>query len=397
VKYWYSVIEMVFLSPAGEPYAGNTTMNKRGYLPTLDGWRAIAVFCVILFHDRVHSFAGLSTAWFQEHGSFGVDIFFGISGLLICSRLMDEEQKYGAVSLKRFYVRRAFRILPPLLCYLLVIALVAMAAVIAVDAKEWIASLLFCRNYTFLGTVAGHANWYTGHFWSLAIEEHFYLLLPGILVFVPRARRIPVLVGLCLAVEALRSFRLQTTPWLYLFQHTEIRLDALLIPAILAIWMTKVWWHERIKKVAQFWPLTAIVTVGVVTLDRFPMVSKLMEPVLIPVTLLGTVLFSGGVFGRALELPILSWIGRLSYSLYLWQQFFFTGHYFAPLGFWQEAPWNWLLLFGCAAASYYWVERPLMLIGHRLAPPATPGRTDLEERPSIPGIDSNTPSTVIDA
>jgi peptidoglycan/LPS O-acetylase OafA/YrhL len=92
------------------------TKAVRGYLPTLDGWRAIAVLCVILFHDSLHSYGVLSTAWFHEHGSFGVDIFFGISGLLICSRLLEEEDKYGRISLRRFYVRRAFRILPPLLC-----------------------------------------------------------------------------------------------------------------------------------------------------------------------------------------------------------------------------------------------------------------------------------------
>src|ERR1700734_1907626 len=136
------------------------TMRVRGYLPTLDGWRAFAVLCVILFHDSLHSWGTFSTAWFHDHGSFGVDIFFGISGLLICSRLLEEEHKYGNISLKRFYVRRGFRIFPPLLCYLLCAGLLAILGIIPLAAKEWFASLLFCRNYSFFSQVPGHNDWY---------------------------------------------------------------------------------------------------------------------------------------------------------------------------------------------------------------------------------------------
>jgi len=360
-----------------------TTSRVRGYLPTLDGWRAIAVLSVILYHDRLYSYGPLNTGWFQEHGSFGVDIFFGISGLLICSRMLEEERKNGKIRLKQFYVRRAFRILPPLLCYLCVIALLALGRVIAVDAKEWFASLLFCRNYSFLGSVAGHDNWYTGHFWSLAVEEHFYFLLPGMLVFIPKRWRIPSLVGIAIGVEIWRALQQQTRPWLFLFQHTDVRLDALLIPALIAILMTEPWWHRKLEKIVRFWALPLMLTIYLVTIDRFQILSKLAEPILVPLFLLGTVL-SSGLGSRILELPLLRWVGRLSYSLYLWQQLFFTGHFFAPLGIWQKSPMNWVLVFGCSAASYYWIERPLMRLGHRFAPPATPGRSDLEEGESIP-------------
>src|SRR5215469_16278217 len=100
--------------------------SERGYLPTLDGWRAIAVVFVILYHDSVYTLGPVSTAWFQSHGLYGVDIFFGISGLLICSRLLEEEELPGAISLQDFYIRRAFRILPPAYIYLFSIALLRM-------------------------------------------------------------------------------------------------------------------------------------------------------------------------------------------------------------------------------------------------------------------------------
>ncbi len=364
-------------------------MHVRGYLPTLDGWRAIAVLSVILFHDSLHSYGALSTGWFHDYGSIGVDIFFGISGLLICSRLLEEEDKYGRISLKRFYVRRGFRILPPLLCYLLCAGLLALVGVIPLAAKEWFASLFFCRNYSFFSQVPGHNDWYTGHFWSLAVEEHFYLLLPGLLVFVPRRWRIPALLALAMCVEIWRAYRQQTQPWLFLFQHTDIRLDALLIPALCAILLAKPWWHRVLATTARFWPVLAVLTVYLITTDHVPVVTRLGESFLIPLVLLGTVLYPGGIAARFLELAPLRWIGRLSYSLYLWQQMFFTGHYFSPLGPWQRFPLNWLLLFGVAAASYYCVERPLMKLGHRLAPPATPGRDDLGGSVSMPAIDSN--------
>src|SRR5262249_8893736 len=103
-------------------------------------------------------------------GHRGVDVFFAVSGFLICSRLIREREKSGRTDLKAFYVRRAFRILPPFLVYLGVIAVLAAAGLIAVEGREFVASLLFVRNY--IGPETGH-GWYTGHLWSLSVEEHY--------------------------------------------------------------------------------------------------------------------------------------------------------------------------------------------------------------------------------
>lgn len=249
---------------------------------------------------------------------------------------------------------------------------------IPLATKQWLSSLLFCRNYSFFSQVQGTSDWYTGHLWSLAVEEHFYLLLPGLLLALQPRWRVRVLVAIALAVETWRVYEQQTRPWMFLFQHTDIRLDALLVPAICAILLTERRWLRILAVVARFWPATAALTIYLVTTNHFPIVGRLAESFLIPLVLLGTVLYPRSIAGRFLELPLLRWVGRLSYSLYLWQQMFFTGHCFAPLGRWQQLPVSWILLFACAAASYYRVERPLMRRGHRLAPPATPGRGDLE-------------------
>jgi peptidoglycan/LPS O-acetylase OafA/YrhL len=92
-------------------------------LPTLDGWRAIAILLVIWNHFGMNSFgteAAFANSW-ATFGSFGVDIFFGISGLLITRLLLEERDRDGEFSLKGFYTRRAFRILPPCFAYLAVV------------------------------------------------------------------------------------------------------------------------------------------------------------------------------------------------------------------------------------------------------------------------------------
>ena len=93
------------------------------------------------------------------------------------------------------------------------------------------------------------------------------------------------------------------------------------------------------------------------------------EASIVPVLIAGTVLRPRSMLGRVLEHPVLRWIGRLSYSLYLWE-FFFVYYPGVPttLGVWQTFPVNIIAAVACATASYYLVERPLIRVGHRLAP-----------------------------
>lgn len=91
---------------------------------------------------------------------------------------------------------------------------------------------------------------------------------------------------------------------------------------------------------------------------------------------LGSVLNPTGWIARFLELAPLRYIGRISYSLYLWQQMFFVGHFYGhfPLGWFESTPLRFVALGAAAMASYHLLERPMMRLGRRLAPPATEGR-----------------------
>jgi len=170
-------------------------------MPTLDGRRAVAILSVVSYHDRLYSLRPLGTGWIHRFGLYGVDLFFAISGFLICSRLLEEERLFGHFSLRSFYVRRAFRILPPALVFLIVVAALALARVFQLHVRELVVTLLFLRNYSGLaGTLTPDSN-FVEHFWSLAVEEHFYLILPGVLALTRNRRRLPVLLGLASLVE----------------------------------------------------------------------------------------------------------------------------------------------------------------------------------------------------
>ncbi len=361
---------------------GRPTPKKSGYLPTLDGWRALAILAVIFHHGSVYSLGIFNTRWLYEYGAFGVDVFFAISGLLISSRLLDEEQISGSIHLKRFYIRRFFRIVPPAFLYLLVVALLAKGSVISVSKHEWFEALLFCRNYVtiFGAAVSGESGWYTGHFWSLSLEEQFYLILPAILVLSAKRYRAAMLTAFIFLIAVHRFFILHLRPWRYIEFHADVRLDALLVPALFAVLISNVEIRALFKHLLRFWPLLALATFCLIPFGKNQAWHISLLIVLMPCIVLGSVLNPDNFGGKVLEWTWLRYIGRISYSLYLWQQLFFTQHFVLsePIGLWQTWPLNLILTFGCAIASYYLLERPLARLGHRWAPSATPGREDLD-------------------
>ncbi len=356
--------------------------EKVGYIPTLDGWRAIAITGVIFAHS-----VNNALPWIGQHttlvlgdlGGHGVDLFFAISGLLICSRLLDEEKKFGHISLRGFYVRRAFRILPPAILYLAVVGVLALIGILTISKLDWFASLLFFRNYTV--TLSGSPTrwWFTSHYWSLSVEEHFYLILPGLLLLI-RNWRLTAL-GILIALVEICKYSL--FHWLHvdktIYQfHTEIRLDSLLIPAFLAVWIQRGSHQHLLKRLLPAWSFFILLPLYIYLLKNYGLWP--MTACVAPLLLLSTVYHPHMFVGRILESKPLRWIGRLSYSLYLWQQLFVCNRFIVdhkPLGILETPPLNLLLLLACAATSFYLVELPTMRLGHRFAKPATPGHRDV--------------------
>ena len=350
----------------------------KGYIPTLDGWRAIAILGVILHHVTV-SFVypdgpfpnaralGISRAL----GDWGVEIFFAISGFLICTRLLQEREQTGEIGLKSFYLRRAFRILPPYFLYLAVLGVIAFVGLAQVEAKEWWGCALFVRNYLTAPTPP-FTGWYTGHFWSLSVEEHFYLFWPLLLVICGNKRARIVVVVLALIIMLWRTLdeRLELVQIGHITHRTDTRIDGLLWGCWAALLLAVPAYKSWITQWFSVWIWLGVSGLLVVMSRYSHTVEMAAKPFFLPWLLLGTILHPTTLFSRVLELGPVRWIGKVSYSLYLWQQLFLMGSMKVtrpfPMGWLQELPLNVMAAFACAMASYYIVERPVLRLGQRI-------------------------------
>ena len=220
-----------------------TTASRRskatvtdGAIPSLDGLRAISISIVLVSH------AGYGNV---VPGGLGVTIFFFLSGYLITTLLMEERERSGRIDIGKFYLRRALRLFPPLLVTL-VIAYSLVILGLLDGGISWagvLAQFLYFANYYSLffdpgnTTAAG-----TGILWSLAVEEHFYLIYPAVLVGLfalgLSTRRIAVVLAIaCLAVLAWRmylaglpNFEVQRT-----YYSSDTRVDSIVFGCLLAL------------------------------------------------------------------------------------------------------------------------------------------------------------------
>jgi|SRR5579859_444767 len=354
-----------------------SAQKPSGYIPTLDGWRALSITLVILHHSQIQwnvPILGRLLQSLARLGEVGVELFFAISGLLICSRLLDEESRAGHINIKAFYLRRVFRILPPAIFYLLVIAILGAFHVIPVFPSDWFASLFFFRNYAMMLEYLNHSplplHWYTGHFWSLSMEEHFYLVLPAVLVVFRRTRRW-VLAGMAISIALWRMVLTHLVHRDYQFNfRTDTHVDALLIPAMFALAFYPLTRSEAARKYMPAWSFPMFAAMEFILLNAKVPCFFTLQAIVLPLLILSTVLHPHTTEGRILETRLLRWIGWISYSLYLWQQLFFGVNFAGSppgLALLRQQPINLLALLLCATFSYYAIEKPFIRLGHKLA------------------------------
>ncbi|HYV46506.1 MAG TPA: acyltransferase [Myxococcaceae bacterium] len=336
-------------------------------IPTLDGWRAVAILMVIICHGMPRDSA---LAPLRIFGTHGVYIFFGISGFLITTRLLDEEARRGAVSLPEFYLRRAFRILPPALFFLCAVALLGWVGLLErMSPKEWAVDAFFLQSY--VGHFPGRSI-STMHFWSLAVEEHFYLLFPSLLVFAGSRRLRRIVPVLLVAVPLWRwvddrfvDLHGRAFPGIFADYRTDRICDLLLFGCGLALLLRDERWRSRLKRWLSVPALSATAVVFALVVWKQPRGSLTIEGLCVAAFLAGTVLNPRSIYGRVLDSAPAQLIGRLSYSIYLWQQLFFVTAYQSPQWH-QRFPINALLAAGCALASYHLLEQPMIALGRRV-------------------------------
>jgi peptidoglycan/LPS O-acetylase OafA/YrhL len=317
-------------------------------IPSLDGARAISIGLVIVAHMDLGRFVpGL---WRLDTGNLGVRVFFVISGFIITKLLLTELHRAGSVSLASFYRRRIFRILPAYYTFLgTVVLLSAIQGGPATWSKVWPATIFITDYYVNVPLVVGHT-------WSLAVEEQFYLLWPAMFLLGLRKSYFGCIAILFVAplFRILGDIGLWPTNPRYAFECVA---DSLAVGCLLAILQDRLWKNSVYRKFVisplSLLPLLVAIILIAVEQNKGAIYNTVGLSTLnlgIAIALDRYIRVPRSMIGRILNFPPIVWLGFLSYSLYLWQQLFA----------WAPLPTHLKLLFmlGCAALSYYAIERP---------------------------------------
>jgi peptidoglycan/LPS O-acetylase OafA/YrhL len=355
------------------------------HIPSLDGIRAVSFFVVFLGH------AGLGHI---VPGYFGLSLFFFLSGYLITTLLRLEHERTGTISLKQFYLRRVLRIFPP---FYLVLAMASLLTFLGLTGGTlWPSGVAWqCLHLTNYWVIEN--GWWDGIapgtwvYWSLAVEEHFYLLFPLLYVVMQRVawsrkRQAMLLVSLCALVLAWRMvliFALDAHKE-RTYVASDTRVDSILAGCILAVWNNPVLDRGAIdrRRLLLLWlPLGVACVIFSIVVRSFEFDQTIRYTLqsfgLTPLFVAAIIWHDRWPF-RWLNLRPVRYLGILSYSMYLMHTT--TLWMFERWTHWSEPVRSVLslaLLVGLGALIFHFVEKPFAAARRRLA-------RYLEVRPAVP-------------
>ncbi|MGH9442047.1 MAG: acyltransferase family protein, partial [Thermoanaerobaculia bacterium] len=302
------------------PAAGVRT-GTLAYSSALDGIRAISIVLVV----------GLHSPWLNSfpfnRGWVGVDIFFVLSGYLITTLLLREKAKRGTISLKHFYLRRALRILPALYAWVAVLALTR-----AVRPPILLLVLLYVANIAMATGRVGDSP--AAHAWSLCIEEQFYAFWPWLVRAATRRR---LLAGTLIAVFAIALWRLVllrmgVAPFPGIYMRPDTRMDVPLWGCAAALVEQEEGfgrWRDALRPLAAE-ILALLLAAGLVSyllswkwggsIDYSVRLGFTVNAAIAAALVLWIRAYPRSLPVRFLGAAPLAWIGRLSYSIYLWHR-----------------------------------------------------------------------------
>lgn len=346
-------------------------------IPALNGIRTLAVTLVFFAHSGLERIVP---------GGLGVTIFFVLSGYLITTLMRCEFADNGSLRLRAFYLRRILRLMPPLFIVVAVAALLSLAGVIdgSFSPAGLLSVLFYLGNYfvithDFSGIPAG-----MGVVWSLAVEEHYYLLFPPLAILLLRDSRrglsATVLIGLCAAIFVWRCWLAQHgASEAYLTMASDTRADAILIGCLMALLRNPVLdLPPRNLIAATNLRRNGIVGTGCVALllmtltyrnDFFRLTARytLQSLAIAPLIYIAIVHSARWPF-RWLNTKPMEYLGTVSYTIYLSHQLILDG----VLQHWPQLPWSIsiavtaVLTLLIAEAMRRWIEQPFAILRRQL-------------------------------
>lgn len=338
-------------------------------LPSLNGLRGISIIIVILFH-LIHFNIPLEHQELLNripifNGRFGVNIFFIISGFLITSLLMHEEEVFKKISVRNFYIRRTLRIFPAYFFLLFIYFLLQLFGYIHIPGREWLTALTYTKYLNM-------QEYYTSHTWSLAVEENFYLFWPVIFLMGDRVRK-NVVFGLILIVPIIRSITFGSSASWWSEQSFFTRIDAIAMGCFFAFYRNDILakvnirWNKMIyASIALLFLLPWLsLLAGTSYLSyifiAFGVLTGTIANILIACIIMYSVYGPRNNWYKLLNSKVLNYIGILSYSLYLWQQLFI-----GKRSWWvTHFPQSLIFIFLSALFSYYIIEQPFLRLKSR--------------------------------
>lgn len=339
------------------------------HYPTLDGLRAVSISFVVFAHLTGSHRHGdsLPLIYLNRLGTFGVYVFFVISGFLITSLLLKERMSTGRISLRAFYLRRVLRIFPLAFAYIAVVLVLNQVLQLNIPWQAFAGAALFMGNLPYFKT-----NWYFGHYWSLSMEEQYYLVFPFLLKKFTNLAHLLV-IGLIVGVVGIRlAFELgilkQDNAINNAVYTISSQCDGVLIGSLASLLAF------RYNQILQFiaanrrllaLPCALLAMLIFVQVIPLGIIGSTISSALIAVFILSQLQSSGSVVFRLLNHPSMILIGKLSFSIYIWQQLFLYGD--SKLSAINTLPQNVILLGIVSYCSYYFYERKFLRIKDRIS------------------------------
>jgi peptidoglycan/LPS O-acetylase OafA/YrhL len=332
--------------------------------PCLDGLRGLSIALVFYTHaTQTHALEAFSSEPHIDLGNLGVRLFFILSGFLFTTMLVAEREATGTIGLPMFYLRRCLRLMPAFYAYVLVLGLVAALGFVRLGDNDLLCALTFTTNYH------PTREWELGHLWTLAVSEQFYLVWPATILFFGRRGALHAALGAIVLAPVIRTLTYVFAPSLRptIGESFETVVDALAMGALVALLDKKSGVLGRVLS----HKMTPIVALAIGCLAHsfqahisfsYTVGETITNAAL--AVLVGSVLTSPRTpFARLLDTRAMSYLGTISFSLYLAQQPFFS----TTRDDWStQFPVSVIAAIAAGLALHYAVERPVMMLRSRI-------------------------------